>query len=259
MSALHGRFVWHELMTTDTAAARAFYGSVVGWEAQAAPPPNPDYTIFTHAGMPAGGLMTLPEAARKLGARPGWLGYVGVADVDAAVERAQGLGGTVHVAPRDIPEVGRIAIIGDPQQAAVALIAWSKPGPDRLPPAEAPGRVGWNELLATDWETAFGFYSAMFGWRKADAVDMGAMGTYQLFGLDGAPFGGMFNKPPAVPEPFWQYYFTIGDIDAGIGRVTAGGGQVLNGPMEVPGGGWIVQAMDPQGAMFALLGTRGQK
>jgi predicted enzyme related to lactoylglutathione lyase len=88
-------------------------------------------------------------------------------------------------------------------------------------------------------------------------MDMGAMGTYQIFSADGQMIGGMFTKPPAVPAPFWLYYFVVDAIDAAIERVKAGGGQILNGPMEVPGGDWIIQGRDPQGAMFALVGKRG--
>ena len=120
---------------------------------------------------------------------------------------------------------------------------------------DAPGRVGWHELLAADWEKALAFYGELFGWQKADA-DVGAMGTYQLFSAGGQTIGGMVTKPPTVPVPFWLYYFNIGDIDAAAKRVTAGGGQILDGPLELPGGSWIVQCTDPQGAMFALEGKR---
>ena len=119
---------------------------------------------------------------------------------------------------------------------------------------QAPGRVGWHELLAADWEKAWAFYSELFGWQKAD-TDIGAMGTYQLFSAGGQTIGGMFTKPPTVPVPFWLYYFNVGDIDAAVRRVKAGSGQVLNGPIEVPGGSWIVQCTDPQGAIFALVGS----
>ena len=121
---------------------------------------------------------------------------------------------------------------------------------------ETPGRIGWHELLSTDWEKGYAFYNALFGWQKADAMDMGAMGTYQMFSTGGPPVGGMFNKPPMVPATFWLYYFNVGDFDAAVERVKAGGGEILNGPMEVPGGGWIIQGKDPQGAMFALFGKR---
>lgn len=253
-----GRFVWYELMTTDTRAAGTFYGDVVGWGTQDASMPDMSYTMFTVAGVPVGGLMDLPEASRKLGVPPNWIGYVAVDDVDASAAQAQRLGGTVNVPPTDIPGVGRFAVISDPQKAVLALFASSSPGQDTPAAQGTPGRMGWHELLAADGQAAFGFYSALFGWQKGDAIDMGAMGPYQLFLAGGEMAGGMMTKPPSVPAPFWLYYVNVADIDAAGARVKAGGGTILNGPMEVPGGDWIIQASDPQGAMFALLGKRGQ-
>ena len=256
MSDLQGRFVWYELMTTDTEAAKAFYGDVVGWCATDAHVPGMFYAMFTLGDVRVSGLMNLPEEARKMGVPPCWIGYVAVDDVDAAAERVKHLGGTVHVEPRDIPNVGRFSMITDPQNAALVLFKLSNPELDHLPEPLTPGHVGWHELLATDWEKVFPFYRDLFGWSKADAVDLGPMGTYQLFSLDGQTLGGMFTKPPMVPVPFWLYYFRVDDIDRASERGKAGGGQILNGPMQVPGGDWILQGMDPQGAMFALVGTR---
>ena len=251
----HGRFVWYELMTTDMEAAKAFYAKVVGWGTRDA---GMAYTLFTVGEASVSGLMDLPEDARRMGATPHWIGYVGVDDVDAAADRIKQLGGAVHVPPTDVPNISRFSVVADPQMATLALFKWLKPG--QAQPAElgAPGRVGWHELLAADWEKAFAFYGELFGWQKADA-DVGAMGTYQLFSAGGQTIGGMFTKPPTVPVPFWLYYFNIGDIDAAAKRVKAGGGQILDGPIEVPGGGWIVQCTDPQGAMFALVGKRRRK
>jgi len=259
MADSQGTFVWYELMTTDTQAAKAFYGNVIGWGTQDAPMPGMSYTLFTAAAAMVAGLMDLPQDARNMGAPPSWIGYVGVDDVDAAAEQVKRLGSAVHVAPRDIPNVGRFAVVGDPQGATISLFKGLTPPRD--PPAApgTPGHFGWHELAAVDWEKAFAFYSALFGWQKADAVDMGAMGTYQLFstGAGGGPaVGGMFNKPATVPRPFWLYYINVGGIDGAVERVKAGGGNILNGPMQVPGGSWIVQCSDPQGAMFALVGNR---
>ncbi|MBV9522505.1 MAG: VOC family protein, partial [Alphaproteobacteria bacterium] len=167
--------------------------------------------------------------------------------------------GAVHVAPRDIPQVGRFAVVADPQKAVFALFKEANRCDEAPPAQDAPGRVGWNELHAADGGKAFAFYGEMFGWRKADAIDMGAMGTYQIFAAGDQPLGGMFTKPPMEPVPYWLYYVNVPDIDAAVPRVTSGGGQVLNGPMEVPGGSWIVQARDPQGAMFAIVGKRQAK
>ena len=179
--------------------------------------------------------MNLPEDARKAGATPHWIGYVGVDDVDAAVDRIKQLGGAVHVPPTDVPNISRFSVVADPQMATLALVKGLKPGQEQSAELDAPGRVGWHELLAADWEKAFAFYGELFGWQKADA-DIGAMGTYQLFSAGGQTIGGMFTKPPTLPLPFWLYYFNIGDIEAAAKRVKAGGGQILYGPIEVPGG-----------------------
>jgi uncharacterized protein len=255
----HGRFLWYELATTDVHAAKAFYAEVVGWGTQDASLPGVAYTLFTAGGVSVSGLMGLPEEARKSGFRPGWLGYVGVDDVDAAADRIKQLGGAVHVPPMDNPNISRFSVAVDPQMATIALFKWLRPGQEQCQdqPAEldAPGRVGWHELLAADWEKAWGFYGELFGWQKADA-DVGAIGKYQLFSAGGLTIGGMFTKPATVPVPFWLYYFNVGDIDAAGNRVRARGGQILDGPIEVPGDRWIVQCTDPQGAIFALVGKR---
>jgi predicted enzyme related to lactoylglutathione lyase len=251
----HGRFLWYELVTTDMEAAKAFYAEVVGWGTQDASMPGTAYTLFTAGGASVSGLMSLPEDAGKSGFRPSWLGYVGVDDVDATAERIRQLGGAVHVPPRDIPNISRVSVAVDPQMATIALFKWLTPGQAQPAELDTPGRVGWHELLAADWEKAWGFYGELFGWKKADA-DIGAMGTYQLFSAAGQTIGGMFTKPPSVPVPFWLYYFNVGDIDAAVKRVKAGRGQIVDGPIEVPGSRWIVQCTDPQGAIFALVGKR---
>ena len=251
----HGRFVWYELMTTDIETAKAFYANVVGWGTRDASMPGLAYSLFTVGDAPVTGLMNLPEDARRKGATPHWIGYVGVDDVDAAVDRIKQLGGAVHVPPTDIPNISRFSVVADPQMATLALVKGLKPGQAQSAELGTPGRVGWHELLAADWEKAFAFYGELFGWQKADA-HVGAMGTYQQFSAGGETIGGMFTKPPTLPLPFWLYYFNIGDIEAAAKRVEAGGGQILYGPTEVPGGAWIVHCTDPQGAIFALLDRR---
>jgi len=255
MANSHGRFVWYELMTTDMEAAKAFYTEVVGWGAQDASTPGMAYTLFTAGGVSISGLMGLSEDARKSGLRPSWLGYVGVNDVDATADRLIELGGGVHVPPTDIPNISRFSVAVDPQMATIALFKWLKGGQERPPALDAPGGVGWHELIAADWEKAFAFYRELFGWQKAQA-DTSAMGPYQLFSAGGETIGGMFTKPATEPVPFWLYYFNVGDIDVAIRRVRAGRGEIVHGPIEVRGGRWMAQCTDPQGAIFALVGKR---
>jgi predicted enzyme related to lactoylglutathione lyase len=256
MSPTHGQFVWYELMTNDVAAAQTFYGKAVGWGAQDSGVAGVAYTLFTVAGVPVTGLMDLPRDARTAGVPPCWIGYVGVDDVDASLAQATALGATVHCPPTDIPTVGRFAAIADPQGATIALFKWLNPGQNQPAPPGTAGHVGWRELMTTDWQAAFPFYETMFGWKKAEAVDIGAMGIYQLFSTGEHPVGGMFNKLPMVPVPAWLYYVNVGDVGAAVVRVAEAGGQTVNGPMQVPGGSWIAQCRDPQGAMFALVGSK---
>ncbi len=158
----------------------------------------------------------------------------------------------------DIPDVSRLAVVADPQMATFALMKWLGPGQEQSATLGEAGRVGWHELLAADWRKAFAFYNALFDWRKAEA-DIGPAGAYQLFSAGGQTIGGMFTKPPTAPVPYWLYYFNTGDVDAAAERVRAGGGEVLEGPAEVPGGGRVARCTDPQGAMFALTGKRSDK
>ena len=251
-----GRFAWYELMTTDVAAARAFYSNVVGWDARDASTTELAYTLFSAGNGPVGGLMALPEEARRAGATPRWMGYVGVDNVETATDRIKRLGGAVYVPPTD-SNIGRISVVADPQTAILALVEGLKTGSSQGPELDRPGHVGWHELLAADWATAFAFYAELFGWQKVD-TESGPVDAYQLFSAGGQTIGGMFTKRPVEPIPYWLFYFNVGDIDAATERVRRGGGQVFEGPFVVPEGSWIARCIDPQGAIFALQGKRKQ-
>jgi predicted enzyme related to lactoylglutathione lyase len=248
------RFAWYELMTTDIAAAKAFYAEVVGWGTQDASTPDLAYSLFTAEGASVSGLMELPQDARKMGATPRWMGYVGCSDVDATAERIARLGGAVYVPPTD-SNIGRIAVVADPQMVSLALVTGLKPDPPQPAELDRPGHIGWHELLAVDGEKAFAFYRDIFGWQKAE-TETGAMETYQLFAAGGQTIGGMFTKRPIEPFPYWLFYFNVGDIDAAVQRVKTAGGRIFEGPFEVPESSWIVRCIDPQGAIFALQGKR---
>ena len=161
-------------------------------------------------------------------------------------------GGAVRRPPEDIPGVGRFAVVADPQGAVLCLFkGQGEPAPP--PPAGAAGYVGWHELMTSDLEAGFAFYAKRFGWTKGDAMDMKDMGVYQIFTHNGVPIGGMMTRPPQVPWSYWGFYFNVPKIKDAMDKVAAGGGAVLHGPVQVPGGSWIVQARDPQGAFFALV------
>jgi uncharacterized protein len=252
----HGRFAWYELMTTDVAAATAFYADVVGWSVQDASTPDLAYSFFNAGKTPVSGVMDLPEEARRMGATPRWMGYVGVNDVDVAADRLKRLGGAVYVPPTD-SNIGRISVVADPQTATLALLKGSKPRRQQVGELGNTGHVGWHELRAADGNKVFAFYGELFGWQKADA-EIGPTDTYQLFSAGGQTIGGMFTKPAQEPVPYWLFYFNVGDIDAAAERVKSGGGQIFEGPVELPGGSWIARCVDPQGAAFALQGKQRQ-
>lgn len=251
---LPSNFVWYELMTTDAPAARAFYADVVGWQVVDSGMPGFDYSLLKAGDTMVAGLMALPPEAGA--APPAWAGYVGVHDVDAKAAELQQAGGSVLRPAEDIPGVGRFALVADPHGAVFYLFK-GEPTPGEAEPAPpdtmAPGGMGWHELYCADLPAALDFYGRLFGWQKDEAIDMGPMGTYQLFKAGAHAIGGMMVKPPEMPVTAWLYYTNVPAIDAAAARVKAGGGQVLFGPQQVPGGSWVINCMDPQGAMFALV------
>jgi len=249
-----GRFCWHELLTSDPEGAQAFYKDVIGWSTQAWEGGGEPYTMWMTSETAVGGVMRLPPPAVEAGAPPHWVTYVAVSDADGVIERTTSKGGTLVWGPEDIPEIGRVAFLADPQGAHFAIHQPAGETPGHDGPARV-GEMSWHELATLGWEAAWDFYSDLFGWEKTEAMDMGEMGTYQMFGRGAQPLGGMFDKPPQVPVPNWLPYVRVSDIAAAVLRVKEAGGQLLNGPMEVPGGDLVAQCADPQGAMFALHET----
>ena len=251
VSSLLGRPVWYELMTTDPAAAETFYQNVIGWtSAPFDAAPNP-YTIFKRSGgTSVAGLMRTPEGMH---APPFWAMYVAVPKLEEAVAEIKRRGGSEMSAVIDVPAVGRLQMMKDPQGAAFYII---QPTPNEERPEGAPelGEASWHELMTTDAPAAMKFYSEVFGWQPSETMDMGAMGKYHMFNRPHGMIGGMMNKPPEMANvpPHWMIYFRVPDINAAADRVKAAGGRILNGPMEVPGEDWILNAADPQGAAFSL-------
>jgi predicted enzyme related to lactoylglutathione lyase len=245
------QFVWYELITSDIDAALAFYGAVLGWESKDFPGGGERYAIVSAKGVGVGGVMVLPAGMTH----PFWMGYIGTPDIDATVGRFTTSGGTVMRGPWEIPGVGRLAVVTDPQGAGLALIQGASDQPSQAFQPHLPGHGNWSELHAADPVAAFGFYAEQFGWTRGDAMDMGPMGTYQIFKSGDIQIGGIMQAGQGMP-PSWLYYFGTESVEAAVIRITDAGGGVLNGPMEVPGGAVVIQARDPQGAMFALVGPR---
>jgi uncharacterized protein len=250
-----GRFVWYELMTTDTKAAIAFYSEVIGWKAEPFPAPQggEPYTMWVASQGPLGGVMTLSEEAKKMGAPPHWMAHVEVDNVDATIAQVKAKGGNVLVPPTDIPTVGRFSVFADPQGAAISVFKSAS----EMQPHDTTklGEISWHELMTTDYEAGFKFYSELFGWEQMEEMDMGPAGKYRMFGQGGKMYGGMMNKPADVKmPPAWSYYVNVDDVEAAITRATNNGATKIYGPQEVPGGTQVAQLIDPQGAVFALHG-----
>lgn len=262
-SSAHGSHIWYELMTPDPKGAKAFYDSVVGWDIDADGAPGPvEYRMIKRSdGGNAGGLLRLTEEMASHGARPVWLGYVNVDEVDATVESVEQAGGKVMMPASDIPHVGRIAMVTDPQGAPFYVMKPTPPAGQEDKASDAfsvdqPQHVRWNELSTSDPEGAIHFYTRHFGWSQEGEMDMGEMGQYRFIQHHGVGIGAVMPKMPEMPVSLWSYYIGVDDIDRAVAAIESGGGKLLNGPMEIPGGEYALNGMDPQGAAFGLVGPR---
>ena len=255
-------FIWYELMTTDAEAAQRFYGNVVGWTFDSGDAPGKDYRhIKAPDGEYIGGVLPLTAQMQAGGARPAWLGYLNVDDVDASVKAIEADGGKALMPAMTMPNVGRMAMVTDPAGAPFYVMKPTPP-PDR--PDEkstafsrsAVGHSAWNELATSDPRAALAFYTRHFGWTDGGSMSMGADGDYRFINDPEGMIGAIMSNKAGQRPPLWTYYFRVADIDTAQSRVQAGGGMVMHGPQEVPGGDHILIATDPQGAMFALVGAR---
>ena len=259
----HGDFIWYELLTSDANASQDFYGRLLGWTFADSGQPGVDYRQFTAGEHTVGGMMPISADMAAGGARPTWLGYIAVDDVDATVSAVKAAGGAVHMPPWDIPGVGRAAFVADAQSALFYVM---RP----IPPAGKPdasshsfaatnpavGQCAWNELATSDQPAAVEFYTSQFGWRQEGDMDMGPMGKYQFFYHGPDMIGAVWPKMPEMPVSAWSYYFRVADIDAAVRMIKANGGSVMQEPIEIPGGEFSIVGTDPQGAVLALMGPR---
>jgi predicted enzyme related to lactoylglutathione lyase len=259
-----GDFIWYELMTPDPDGAKVFYDAVIGWNIGEGTPEFNGYRMIGRSdGGFAGGVLPLTDEMQQHGARPAWLGYIHVPDVDRAVAAIEKVGGKALMPPFDIPGIGRIAMVTDPQGAPFYVM---KPIPPENDPnaksdlfdPKAEQRVGWNELSTSDAVAALDFYISQFGWEKGDAIPMGDKGDYRFINLRGQMLGAIFPTDAGAfqEQPHWRFYFRVPSISAAKETIEAQGGKVAHGPMEVPGGDHIIIGVDPQGAEFALVGGK---
>ena len=248
-----GRPLWFELLTSNMKAAEQFYSAVVGWAITPFRSGEEPYDMLTRTpNISVGGVMTIPQG---MNVPPHWVMYIGAPRLDEAVAHVERLGGSAMSPVIKVPDVGQMRIMHDPQGAMFAIF---EPAPSsgsaNLPECRPElGDTSWRELQTNDAAAAMKFYADLFGWRETQAMDMGPMGKYHIFARQW-DLGGIMNKPPQLANrpPHWGLYFRVADIASAVERVKANGGQVLNGPMEVPGGDLIINCVDPQGASFSL-------
>ncbi|MCB2014285.1 MAG: VOC family protein [Sphingobium sp.] len=253
----HGDFIWYELLTSDADAAQAFYGKVLDWEVAPSGTPGVDYRIINAGEHGVGGMMAITQEMADNGARPTWLGYITVDNVDTCVESVEHGGGKTMMPAMDIPEVGRIAMVADAQGAPFYVMKPSGEGESLAFAYDKPriGHCAWNELVTSDQAEAWHFYGVRFGWTKDGEMPMGPMGTYDFI-RHGGVIGAIMTATPEMGPPHWNFYHRVADIDAAKSAIEENGGSVANGPMEIPGGEYAMHALDPQGAYFGLVGPR---
>ncbi|HXG81940.1 MAG TPA: VOC family protein [Sphingomicrobium sp.] len=251
----HGSHIWYELLTTDAEGAKAFYEAVVpGWKVGPASPDHEGYREINIEGDGhAGGMMQLNEQMLAGGAKPVWLGYVGVDDVDATVAEVQARGGQIHLRAFDIPGVGRIAMVADPQGNPFYVMRGAIEAASNAFSTDAVGHVNWNELTTPDPTAARRFYRELFGWTSDEFMPMGELGEYRFLAHQGTTIGAISPCMEGSPAG-WRYYIRVPSIAAAAEAVKSNGGTVTLEPMEVPGGDHIIIGKDPQGAEFALVG-----
>ena len=254
MANSHGEFIWFELLTGSHQAAKRFYDGVVGWDIEPQPsaPGGIDYRMIRTASGHPGGVMQLTDEMRAGGARPTWLGYIGVDDVDRVVARVVEAGGNVMMPATDMPGVGRMAMLTDPQGVAFYVMRGASSERSTAFSPDEPGHGAWNELNTTDLDAARQFYPAVFGWTLGEVMPMGDLGDYQFIEHGGRMIGAMMKAPPDT-RPAWNFCFRTDSVDRAAEAIAAGGGTVSYGPAEVPGGDRVVQGFDPEGATFMVV------
>jgi predicted enzyme related to lactoylglutathione lyase len=232
-----GTFCWVDLVVEDTSAAKTYYGDLFGWDYD----DSDDYAIASLDGRAVAAIAPLPDASMP----PHWNCYVSVEDADATAARAAELGATVLMPAGDAGDSGRLAVFQDPQGAVLSV--WQ---PARHPGAglvNAPGALAWNDLLTPDPNASAAFYRDLFGWEIAEIAE----GQYWSVANGETKNGGLMAMPPGG-HPAWNLYFATADTEAAMARAGELGGQVVMGPMDVPGGRFAI-LRDPQNAVFSVL------
>ncbi|MFF6783228.1 VOC family protein [Streptomyces sp. NPDC012510] len=235
---------WTELGTSDLEAAKRFYTELFGWRTETDPRQEAGGYSVAHLGDAAvAALSPLYQESQPVA----WNVSFAVSDADAAARAVQAAGGTVVLEPMDVFDIGRFAVALDPGGAAFQL--WQARTFRGAGLFNAPGALGWVELLTRAPEQAKTFYTTMFGWTVT------AGGEYTQWGVEGAEFGGMITMDDKFPHEVpshWLPYFAVEDVDDTARIATEADGTMLMEPTTVPDGPRIAVLRDPQGAAFGV-------
>ena len=246
-----GSFCWLELGTTDRSAAKHFYSNLFGWTAEDLPMgPDMAYTMFRIGGNDVSGAYQLMKEQLDAHVPPHWMPYVKVESADASAAKAVKLGGQQIVAPSDIPNVGRFALIQDPTGAHISIF---QPGQHRgMTVFGGVGALCWADLNTNNPEKASKFYADWLGWTYETGKD-----GYRHI-INGASkdemIGGIppqMHAPPGTP-PHWMSYFHAADCKATAAKAAQLGASTIMPADVMADVGTIAVLSDPRGAVFAL-------
>jgi predicted enzyme related to lactoylglutathione lyase len=246
---LTGKFVWHDLITDDVESAKTFYHGLFGWDfEQTVRPGGGDYVLVRSGSHLVGGIVNVEDPGDG-GDYTRWLGYMSVEDVDEAVKMTVDAGGTRIIAARDVGNIGRAAAIQDPQGALLGLVH-SHHGDPVDQQNELPGRIVWNELLASDDELAAQFYRDLNG-NEISRIER-RRGTYIKLGKNGIERSGILQRPNDNIDPVWLTVFAVEDPKDSAAKAESLGGQVLLPPSPDIREGTFAIISDPSGAVLVL-------
>jgi hypothetical protein len=252
-----GSFCWVELATSDQAAAKKFYSSLFGWTPNDMPMgPNEYYTIFRLEGRDAAAGYTLRPDQVAQHVPPNWMLYIQVDSVDASAAKVPQLGGKTIVAPFDVMDSGRMAVIQDPTGAYFCL--WQSNKSTGIGIHSVDGTLCWGDLSTSDTASAQKFYSGLLGWQFiSDPKDSSGYlhiknGEHMIGGLPPSKY-----LQPGVP-PHWLAYFLVDDVDATANKAKEMGAKLFMPPTTMDGVGRLSVIADPQGAVFAIFKSARQ-
>jgi predicted enzyme related to lactoylglutathione lyase len=244
-----GTFSWTDLTTPDQAGAKEFYTGLFGWEAVDNPiGENAVYSMMLLDGKPVAAISPQPEQQREAGVPPMWNSYVTVESADDTARRAKELGAHVHAEPFDVLDVGRMAVIQDPQGAFFE--PWEPRQHIGAGLVNAHGALSWNELATPDVEASGRFYAELLGWEVEPLQGM-EMPYSMIRTAAGNNNGGIRPAMPPGTPPHWLVYFGCDDIATALGAAEELGARRLSDVIDM-GTGKFAPVQDPQGAIFAL-------